>query len=247
MQNSPFQLFWENSKINAYNAISFFKNIEKDNKKSHVTSNLYYSAKDILLPTWWESNQDLLQTIASRRTRYNLSPHPIKTQDLSAICSALWWINSKRNIPSAGAKYPIELYMILFASELFKKPALVYYNTDNHSLSFIKDVPNWEDLRWILWWNLEQLDGSPSFCVFIVWEPSRTMEKYGERGGRFVLLEAWALMQNISIIGHSLNIGTIITWWYFDNEIAELLDIDKNQCMICSSIIWWYISSHETH
>lgn len=245
MNISPFQFFWQNSKLNLENAKSFFIGIEQDGRKNHTTPNLYYNHSDIVLPDpTYTKNRDLIDIIWSRHTCYDISDSPITTSDLSNLFFGLWWKNGRRNIPSGWAKYPIELYWIIFKSELFDKPTLVYYNTDNHSLVTIKNTWKWEEIKSILWWNLESLNWSPSFIFFVIWNPIRTMEKYSERGGRFILLEAWALMQNLSLIATAKDIGTIILGGYHDDSVCDLIGIDKNQSMICTALIWGY-AKHE--
>lgn len=64
MNISPFQFFWQNSKLNLENAKSFFIGIEQDGRKNHTTPNLYYNHSDIVLPDpTYTKNRDLIDII----------------------------------------------------------------------------------------------------------------------------------------------------------------------------------------
>ena len=54
----------------------------------------------------------------------------------------------------------------------------------------------------------------------------RNMVKYGDRGYRYILIEAGHCFQNMNLVAEGLDLGTLNLGGFFDTEIAALLDID---------------------
>jgi SagB-type dehydrogenase family enzyme len=61
---------------------------------------------------------------------------------------------------------------------------------------------------------------------FLVARPWRSMRKYGDRGMRFVFLEAGAMAQNIALVAVALGLGSVDCGSFYDDEVHETLDID---------------------
>src|SRR5262245_9738467 len=56
----------------------------------------------------------------------------------------------------------------------------------------------------------------------------RTLAKYGDRGYRYVLLEAGHCAQNLNVAAAALGLGTCNAGGFFDQELADLLTIDTD-------------------
>ncbi len=69
-----------------------------------------------------------------------------------------------------------------------------HYNADNHSLSVVG--PLGESYADTL--SLDGFEGVPQLIVVFVLFPDRMTEKYGERGGRFALIEVGHAAQNLA-------------------------------------------------
>jgi SagB-type dehydrogenase family enzyme len=54
----------------------------------------------------------------------------------------------------------------------------------------------------------------------------RSTFKYGERGYRFVLLEAGHVAQNLSLTACALGMGCVNIGGFFDRKVDELLELD---------------------
>jgi SagB-type dehydrogenase family enzyme len=55
----------------------------------------------------------------------------------------------------------------------------------------------------------------------------RTMRKYGDRGYRYILLEAGHVAQNVNLAATALGIGTVDLGGFFDDEMGSLLGSDR--------------------
>jgi SagB-type dehydrogenase family enzyme len=132
-------------------------------------------------------------------------------------------INSRRSYPSAGARYPLEIYLVILNSKDIEK-GLYHYNVYSHSLelimledssAFFKDICNSD---WI---------GKAS-CLFIfTCIPQRTMIKYFNRGLRYILFEVGHLAQNLMLLSESLGLKTCAIGGFDDNRLAKYLRCEK--------------------
>ncbi len=130
--------------------------------------------------------------------------------------------NSRRPYPSAGARYPLEVYPLIQNCNAIKK-GLYHYNVKENCLELLleKDLSKWlikttGGEKWI----------TNTAIVFIITGVlDRTRIKYKDRGYRYILIEAGHLGQNISLLATELGLGSCALGGYIDNEVNKLLDI----------------------
>ena len=129
-----------------------------------------------------------------------------------------------RTVPSAGALYPLELYVYLNTSVLPK--GIYHYSPNKSVLEFIKEEDYMEYLR-------ENLVAEPFVdlqhcsCVFFITSFfERVLIKYGDRGYRFILQEVGFLTQNISLLAEFLELGSCVLGSYVDDNINQILSAD---------------------
>lgn len=172
--------------------------------------------------------------LKARRSVRSFSGEDITLKELSHILySACGLIdnngsldNSRRPYPSAGARYPLEVYSILLKSKSLKK-GLYHYNVKQNSLELLlnKDLS-----RWLMKTCGKELWLKNVAAILVVTGVfDRTRIKYGDRGYRYILIEAGALLQNISLIANELGLGTCLIGGYIDNEVNKLLDIHSQK------------------
>jgi SagB-type dehydrogenase family enzyme len=65
--------------------------------------------------------------------------------------------------------------------------------------------------------------------IIIAADPGRTTGKYGERGIRYVAMEAGHASQNIYLQASALGIGTVSIGAFDDRDIASALGLPENQ------------------
>lgn len=130
--------------------------------------------------------------------------------------------NTKRPYPSAGGRYPLEIYPIALKVEKLKQ-GLYHYNVRDNTLELLLK----EDLSpWIYKTFGRQdwlLQSSIFFIITGVLDRSRI--KYRDRGYRFTLIEAGHLAQNICIFATKLGLGSCPLGGYIDSEVDRLLDL----------------------
>ena len=103
-------------------------------------------------------------------------------------------------------------------------PSGVYhYDRRGHHLSQISthaDESHWKLLVPSLW----QIDGGGLIWV-LIGDLRRVAAKYGERGERFLLLEAGHLMQNLCLASDSLGLCTVPLGGCLEREIPQELSL----------------------
>ena len=65
-------------------------------------------------------------------------------------------------------------------------------------------------------------------AVNIIWTSiaRRTLAKYGDRGGRYIFLDAGHICQNVLIAAEALSFGSCPVAAFYDQDVNNLLDID---------------------
>ena len=131
--------------------------------------------------------------------------------------------DSRRPYPSAGARYPLEVYPLILNCEGIEK-GLYHYNIKENSLELLlkEDFDKW--LIKVTGGEKWTVEASVIFIITGVLD--RTRIKYGDRGYRYVLIEVGHLAQNICLLATELNLANCPICGYIDDEVNKLLDID---------------------
>jgi SagB-type dehydrogenase family enzyme len=128
----------------------------------------------------------------------------------------------KRNVPSSGNLGSIEIYPFVLNVEGLQA-GVYYYNQLSQELACLKTG----DFRNILKESLYQPEFTEAAVLLaLVAAISRVKLKYGERGYRYVYLDAGHIGQNIYLVSTGLDLGCCGTCGFIDDEINELLGIN---------------------
>jgi len=179
-----------------------------------------------------EGGMNLWEAIRKRRSVRDFMNEPISQADISQLLWAAQGITKKimgselRAVPSAGALYPVETYLIIHNVEDVE-PGIYHYNVQNHSLERISAG----DFRaQIAQAALDQEFLAEANVVF-VWTAvfERSKWKYKERAYRYVYLDAGHIAQNLALAAVSLGLGSCQIAALYDDEVNELLGVDGRE------------------
>ena len=175
-------------------------------------------AGDVVLP---KPNQDgaiaVERAIALRRSVRAFAPEALP---LSAVSQAFRARDTLRAVASAGALYPLEVYLV--AGNVSGVPAGVYrYEPRRHRLV----LESAGDARagvaeaalgqgWVA-------EAPAILALAAVYE--RTARKYGERAERYVHMEVGHAAQNVYLQAGVLGLGTTIVGAFRDEDLARSL------------------------
>ncbi|CUO40606.1 SagB/ThcOx family dehydrogenase [Clostridium disporicum] len=173
-------------------------------------------------------NSEFFKIITQRRSHREYSNEPINFEQLSEILYLSYGCkfieNEKyRNSPSAGFKYPLEIYIFSNNCNGLKK-GIYHFNPINSELELLNDNYNYNCLSKLC--NNQTFINESAITIFITSIFEKTMSRYGDRGYRYILLDAGHVMQNIYLTATYFNLGITSIGGFYDNEINELLGID---------------------
>jgi SagB-type dehydrogenase family enzyme len=169
----------------------------------------------------------LTEALQARRTVRHFAARPL---ELAQISQLLWEADGLsdprglRTSPSAGATYPLDLYLVVGERGAANLPAGIYhYEVRAHALS-----PGTRgDLRALVagaclhqTWVIEA-----PVMVVITGEYRRCSARYGQRGIRYTHMEAGNVSQNLFLAAESLGLGAGIVGAFDDQALAEVLKL----------------------
>jgi len=176
-----------------------------------------------------DSSTSVEEALLKRRSVRDFKDKPVTLSEVSQLLWAAQGITGGggyRTAPSAGALYPLELYIV--AGNVNGLPAGIYkYRPKSHELlSIVKG-----DMRIDLCnAALGQSSVRRAAAVVVlsgVYE--RTTTKYGERGIRYVHMEAGHAAQNVSLQAVPLGLGTVVIGAFRDEEIKRMLKMEDRE------------------
>lgn len=173
----------------------------------------------------------LEEAIFKRRSQRNFLSKPLNLFQLSQILWAAQGVTDKssgfRTVPSAGALYPLEIYVVVKEKGVEGLEVGVYrYQPEKHSLELhLKEYQLQDFVRACL--NQEACGLAP-VCLVIATEYERTTAKYGERGRRYVEIEVGHAGQNIYLQAEALGLGTVAIGAFIDEEVSRVLNFPLN-------------------
>ena len=195
----------------------------------------YPRFQQIALPTP-TVRQDLFSVVTNRKSRWPQRSEPLSPDDYGALLRYGTGIvrpddilpdgRTFRAIPSAGMRYPIETYAVVFHGDNQIAPGLYHYDLKGHALTAL-----WQrsftdaDARALV--PTPWIHKAAALIVFtaVFW---RTQTKYGERGYRYALLEAGHIAQNMHLVAEALTLPCCTLGGTNDEELEKLLDVESS-------------------
>lgn len=168
-------------------------------------------------------HQSLEDALSRRRSVRLFSERTLSEDQILKLCWAAQGITDprgRRTAPSAGGRYPLELYVAT--------PDGCYaYDPPHHRL--VRRTAN--DLRTALQGGaLSQEAVGQSPAVFVVAaRPSRTTAEYGRRGWRYVHLEAGHAAQNLLLEATAMGLGSVPIGAFDDERLRDILDLPADR------------------
>ncbi len=169
----------------------------------------------------------LEEAIRKRRTIRSFLRKPISLDHLSQLLWAGYGSTEgfRRTVPSAGALYPMDLYVAIGEVEGVEK-GVYHYIPAEHSLTLIHKEDVREDIAKASLYQMWMADAAVSFVITA--EYRRITVKYGERGIRYAIMEAGNISQNIFLQAESLGLGAGIVGAFHDDKIMQIMRLPKN-------------------
>jgi SagB-type dehydrogenase family enzyme len=175
------------------------------------------------------ASPDLWPLLRERRSKRNFTKTPLTLHELNLLLWGTTGITADmgdyqlRTVPSAGALYPIETYLLINNVESLDK-GLYHLDVQNWCLELLKR----EDVSEVAYLFTEEQEMTRRAAVNFVWTAvvERTRDKYRERAYRYVWWDAGHIAQNLHITGNAIGLGVCTVGHWFDKNMNECLGID---------------------
>jgi SagB-type dehydrogenase family enzyme len=167
--------------------------------------------------------------ISKRRSVRRFRAQPLSLAQLSQLlwsAQGITGTGGRRAAPSAGATYPLEIFVAIGEHGIKSLAAGIYhYQVDSHSLSLHLSG----DLRQKLAdtaLGQSSIAKCPVDIVVCALYP-RTAYRYGRRGERYVHMEVGHVGQNVSLQAVALGLAAIMVGAFEDEEVRKVLKIEE--------------------
>jgi SagB-type dehydrogenase family enzyme len=181
------------------------------------------ASKTVTLPApVLEGKMSLEQAIGHRRSARRFTEQVLTVKEIGQLCWAGQGITEpKRGLraaPSAGALYPIELYVV--TAEGVDRYQPVKHELQRHLAG---------DQRKALQEAAsgQQSVGAAPACMVIAGEFERSARKYRDRAERYCWLEAGHIAQNILLQATALELAGVPVGGYDDEKTVEAMKLPK--------------------
>lgn len=237
------ELFHENSKLSAHEPHLYFGHHPSDATVLSVMRRLrtvkeYGDRPKLALPDELPpAGRSLDDTLLGRVTARRFGGGPIELAQLAKILRFAYGVTRDnagtefprpfRTVPSGGALFPLELYVVVRAVEGLA-PGLYHYDPEDHTLDALRTGEDGGRASGELASHLVQGDLAREAAAAVVVSAVffRSTFKYGDRGYRFVLLEAGHVGQNVLLTAGGLGLAATPVGGFMDRDVDRWLGLD---------------------
>ena len=177
----------------------------------------------------YNSGVSIEQALLKRRSVRKYKAEPLTIAEVSQLLWSAQGItnpNGFRTAPSAGALYPLEVYLVVGEVKGLSQ-GIYKYLPKQHELLKIKDGDVRRELAIAALGQSWVKDAAIDIVFAAVYE--RVTRKYGKRGIRYVHMEVGHAAQNIYLQAVSLKLGTVVVGAFEDEKVKEILNMSENE------------------
>jgi SagB-type dehydrogenase family enzyme len=171
-----------------------------------------------------EGSTSLERTLANRRSIREYTGEPLTIPEIFQVLWSAYGVTETtwgfKTTPSAGATYPLEVYLVASRVEGLRKGSYRYIPY-SHELQMVKEGDlSYElyracvDQEWVL-------KAAANIVITAVY--TRTTKRYGERGYRYVYMEVGHAGQNIYLQATALGLATVAIGAFYDDQLREII------------------------
>ncbi len=176
-----------------------------------------------LTPPRHASETSVEEALLNRRSVRDYTGEALTLAEVSQLLWAAQGTTDSRGLrtaPSAGALYPLEVYLVV-GDVTDLAPGVYHYVPAAHEIVQVVD----QDHRALLADAAVGQDWVQEAAVDVVFTavPERTTGKYGDRGIRYVHIEAGHAAQNVYLQAEALGLGITVVGAFDDGRVLELV------------------------
>ncbi|OPZ44958.1 MAG: Coenzyme F420:L-glutamate ligase [Euryarchaeota archaeon ADurb.BinA087] len=176
-----------------------------------------------------QSQTSVEAALLTRRSVRTYSDAPLTLPEAGQLLWAAQGItdpNGFRTAPSAGALYPLELYLVVKSVDRLS-PGIYHYLPTDHQLRLLSEGEVSDQLSDAAL-RQSAVKDAPVVIVFSA-VPERTTARYGERGMQYVFMEAGHAAQNVCLQAVALDLGTVTIGAFDEDEVRTILNLPERE------------------
>jgi SagB-type dehydrogenase family enzyme len=186
----------------------------------------------------FEGSISVEEALLHRRSHRSFMKEAISAEDLSQILWAAYGITQPlqgfpqtrgglRTAPSAGARYPLEIYALV-GNVRGIEPGVYRYDSREHRITRVIDKDIKQELAAAAL-NQEMISEAPA-CLFYSAVYSRTTERYGDRGReRYVCMDLGHSAENVYLQAEALHLGTCAIGAFEDDAVKKVMQLPEEE------------------
>jgi SagB-type dehydrogenase family enzyme len=174
----------------------------------------------------------LRQILRARRSVRSFASRPLSREDLLSLLWAAQGITDRtaagrglRAAPSAGARYPLELYVVVERVEGLE-PGLYRYRPAENAIEPVGPAGHLSEGLAEAALGQGSVARAPA-TVVVAAELRRTAARYGSRAERYVLMEVGHASQNLLLMATALGLGACPIGAFEASEVQSLLELGE--------------------
>ncbi|HET6497478.1 MAG TPA: SagB/ThcOx family dehydrogenase [Coriobacteriia bacterium] len=172
----------------------------------------------------------LADAIRERRSVRSYEPGPITLEQLSQLLWATQGITDERRefrtAPSAGATYPLEVFVIAGEVEGLG-PGVYRYAPREHLLTLVLEGDVRTEMARAALGQGFVAEAPLTVLIAAVYE--RTERRYGQRGQRYVYMEVGHAAQNLHLQAVALGLGSVPVGAFNDAQVGEIAGLGDDE------------------
>lgn len=212
--------------LNTFTGIS----TQPDHQLTISTTNQNFDSQDMIQlpePTT-DGDISLEKALTLRRSVRSYSNDALSLKEISQLLWSAQGITNERGFrtaPSAGATFPLEMFVVANNVNGLSKGVYHYSPFENTlDLIHLNDI----SAELMLASHSQSMIAESAAVIVFGAVFKRTTDRYGERGIRYVYNEIGHASQNLHLQAAAMDLGTVVIGAYRDEEVEEILDLNPN-------------------
>jgi SagB-type dehydrogenase family enzyme len=163
------------------------------------------------------------EAIQSRRSVRSFAGKALSLAEVGQIMWAAQGITGERGMraaPSAGATYPLEVYLVAGKVDGLE-PGIYKYLPSEHAIASVHPGDARKELSAAVMGSGVIVHAS-AVLVFVC-DYSKTTARYGSRGEMYVHMEAGHAGQNVFLQAAALNLSTVAIGAFYEKRVADVI------------------------
>lgn len=177
----------------------------------------------------YDSKTSVEKTLLERRSIREYKDAPLTIEEVSQLLWSAQGITTPqgfRTAPSAGALYPLEVYVVV-GNVTNLSDGIYKYKPHSHELMLITKGDKRKELCLSALGQSCVKNGAINIVFSAVYE--RVTRRYGERGIKYVHMEVGHSAQNVSLQAISLNLGTVVIGAFYDDKVKKVMNMPDEE------------------